>query len=338
MVFLYCILLLLLAIFSISFWLSNLLLYPPRQALTRSPSDYNLTYEEVTFSSTDHLDLKGWWIPAGEHAPAVILLHPLFGNRHGLIPRRGPWPAMFREEFDLLKIACAFHQAGWSVLAFDFRSHGESPPGLCAGGLTEDQDVTGAVDFVFKLQSAGLPKGEIPQVGLVGFGLGAVASLAAIGRAKAPAEKLMIFTGDSEGGAGWTEVLPPNSKLLRFLIAVQPVSLDLLLRGWLGEIAPLLGSLFVPMVDWLCRMRGGYPLDGERLLKAAGEVHLPVLFIQSPQVIGKIHDGVQQLYDALPGSKQIEWIEASAEGLQAYRLISAAPQTILDFASANLRK
>ena len=49
--------------------------------------------------------MKGWWIPAGEHAPAAILLHPLLGNRHGFSAHRTPWPAMFRIEFDLLKIA-----------------------------------------------------------------------------------------------------------------------------------------------------------------------------------------------------------------------------------------
>jgi len=324
MVLLYIILLLLLSIFSFSFWLSNLLLYPPRQPLARNPKDYNLAFEDVSFSSTDHLELKGWWIPADGQAPAVILLHPLFGNRHGLIPRSGLWPAIFREELDLLKVAQAFHQAGWSVLMFDFRSHGESPRGLCAGGLTEDQDVTGAVDFTFKRQSAGLPKGETPQVGLVGFGSGAAASIAAIGRTKGKAEKMMVFTGDSEGGAGWTEVLPPNNKLLCFLIAVRPAPLDLLLRGFLKEIASLLGPLLVPIVDWLCQLRGGYPLGGARLLKAAGEVHLPVLFIQSPKEPKAMHDSVQVLYEALPDAKCIE--------------SEAIPQVLLDFASARIRK
>jgi len=338
MVFIYLLLFLLLAVLGFSFWLSSLLLYPPRQPLTRTPKDYNLAYEEVSFSSTDRLALKGWWIPAGEHAPAVILLHPLLGNRHGFSAHRTPWPAMFRIEFDLLKIALAFHQAGWAVLTFDFRSHGESQPGLCAGGLTEDQDVTGAVDYTFMRLSADLPRGETPQVGLVGFGLGAAAALAAIGRTKGKAEKLMIFTGDSEGGVGWTEIQPPNIKQLRFLIAVQPASLDLLLRGCLGEIAPLLGPLLVPLVDWLCQLRGGYPLDGALLLKAAREVHLPVLFVQPPQDPWGIHDGVKALCDALPGPKRIEWIEGPLGSLESYRWLTDAPQALLAFAAASIQK
>jgi alpha-beta hydrolase superfamily lysophospholipase len=40
-------------------------------------------------------------------------------------------------EVDLLKTAHGFHQAGYAVLLFDFRSHGESQAGLCAGGLSE---------------------------------------------------------------------------------------------------------------------------------------------------------------------------------------------------------
>jgi uncharacterized protein len=319
-------------VISCIFLLSSLLLYPPRQPLTRNPSDYNLPYEEVTFFSTDHMTLKGWWIPYGSSAPAIILLHPMFGNRHGLEIRRKPWPALFRTEVDLLKVAQAFHRAGWAVLLFDFRSHGESPRGLCGGGLTEDQDVIGAVDYTFNRMASSLQSEATPQVGVVGFGLGALAVMTAIGRIKGKAEKMLVFTGDMEGGAGWTEIQPPNIKRIRFVISIQPGSPGSLLLGCLKDLTPLL-SVFVPLVDRLCRARGGYPLTGDQIIKAAREIYLPVLFVQSRIDPWAASSELQSVYEALPGPKHLEWVEGHSDPLDACRFLANNPHKLLEFAA-----
>src|SRR5690606_6806455 len=117
-------------------------------------ADYEMAYEDVCFASKDRLTLKGWWIPArltqsAGDVPVVILLHPMYGNRHGFLRDAQQWPFRAGEDVDLLQIARAFHSAGYAALLFDFRSHGESQRGLCGGGFTEDQDVMGAVDYVF---------------------------------------------------------------------------------------------------------------------------------------------------------------------------------------------
>ena len=205
--------LLLLALLALAYRISGLLLYPPRQPVTRTPGDYDLEYEEVAFQSRDGLALKGWWIPASrapgltEPSPTVLLLHPMFGNRQGFSGHGHKQPRLLRTDVDLLGMARSFHQAGYTVLTFDFRSHGESQRGPCAGGLNEDQDVVGAVDTIFRRIAAEAPEAE-PQVGLVGFGLGATAALAAVGREKGGAETIRVFSGDSEGGFGWVEIPP----------------------------------------------------------------------------------------------------------------------------------
>jgi pimeloyl-ACP methyl ester carboxylesterase len=330
-VFVIAVLVLFLLFFVIISTLSNLVLYPPRQPLSRNPGDYDLPFEEVSFLSSDHLTLKGWWIPCGVSDRAVILLHPMFGNRHGLPPRNKPWPIIFQKEIDLLKVARTFHGAGWSILLFDFRSHGESPRRLCGGGLTEDQDVTGAVDYTFNRLATNLPSGETIKVGVAGFGLGAAAVLAAVGRMKGQAEKIMIFSGDMEGGAGWTEIQPPNIKLLRFVISIQPISSDYLLYECLKGISPL-SEILVPLVDWLGQKRGGYPLNGDLLRKAAREVHLPVLVVLSRSSLLETRSGLQSLYEALPGPKCLELVEESSSLLEACYSLAEKPQSILDYA------
>jgi uncharacterized protein len=138
--------LLFLALLALAYRGSSLLLYARRQPLTRTPADYGLAYEEVTFQSPDGLTLKGWWVPARRiypseaRNPAVVLLHPMFGNRHGCSARERGWPRLFRLEVDLLKTVKGFHQAGYEALVFDFRSHGQSQSGLCAGGPAQVRD------------------------------------------------------------------------------------------------------------------------------------------------------------------------------------------------------
>jgi hypothetical protein len=96
----------------------------------------------------------------------------------------------------------------------------------CGGGLTEDQDVTAAVEYAFARDTGGAPR-----VGVVGFGLDAATALAAVGRFKGGTETMWVFSGDSEGGSDWMKIPPATIKRLSFVVAVQPVSVGTLLRG-----------------------------------------------------------------------------------------------------------
>lgn len=333
--------LLFLALLGLGYWISGLLLYAWRQPVTRTPEAYGLAYEDITFQSSDGLVLKGWWIPAErtsdleKQSPTVIVLHPMFGNRHGFSVQHQGWPRLFRTNVDLLKTVQGFHQANYAVLVFDFRSHGESQSGRCAGGLNEDQDVVGAVDYVFSRMAAASPASP-PQVGVVGFGLGAAAALAAVGREKGSAETIRLFSGDTEGGVGWISVPPPNIKILRFLVAVQPASLGVLVRGYLRQVSAPLNWVLVPLIDWLCQWRGGYPLGAAFLLKFAREVNVPVLYIQARADPWGGCGDVQRLYDATPGPKQLWWIEEPLGRLEAYDYIGDHLGCVLAFAAQHL--
>ncbi|MCE7984275.1 MAG: hypothetical protein DYG89_24130 [Caldilinea sp. CFX5] len=322
----------LLTLIGVSYWIADLLLYGRRQPITRTPTDYGLAYEDVTFRSKDGLLLKGWWLPAAvtADAPVIVLLHPHFGNRHGLSVQQQGWPRLFATDVDLLTMAQACHRAGFTVFMFDFRSHGESQRSLCAGGLTEDQDVMGAVDYVFNRVAT---KNNALAVGVVGFGLGAAAALAAIGREKGGAEVIRVFSGDSEGGSGFIEIPPLSVKRLRFLVAVQPASLGVLLRGYLHSIARPLAWLLPPLVDQFCQWRGGYPLTATYLLKAVQAVHLPVLYLQARTDPWGDCREVQTLYSATPGPKQLHWIEEPLGRLESYGHVTKQPATVLAFAT-----
>jgi len=120
----------------------------------RSPAEFGLAFEEVTFKATDGLALHGWWIPNAGSDRAVVIMHGHGGSMDWDIHR-----------------APAFHAAGFSVLLFDFRAHGHSEGTTITFGYLERQDVLGAVEF---LRGRG-----VLRIGLLGFSFGGIAAMLA---------------------------------------------------------------------------------------------------------------------------------------------------------------
>ena len=118
-----------------------------------NPTQYGLTYEEVTFPSRDGLTLRGWFIPALEARGTVVFCH---GHAGSMDPD--------------VKYAPAFHEGGYNVLMFDFRGHGRSEGQHVSMGYYERQDLLGAVDY---LRSRG-----IDRVGVLGFSMGGAVAMA----------------------------------------------------------------------------------------------------------------------------------------------------------------
>ena len=119
---------------------------------TRSPAEYGLAFEKVAFRTADVVTLRGWWIPAAGSERAIVMLHGYGGSMDPDV-----------------QYVPAFHEAGFSVLMFDFRAHGRSDGSICTVGYLERQDVLAAVDFV-----AG--KG-IERIGLLGFSMGGIVAM-----------------------------------------------------------------------------------------------------------------------------------------------------------------
>ena len=107
--------------------------HPVRQPLSGTPAALGLRYENVSFRAPDGPRIKGWLVSAKSGAPrgVVIVCHGYPGNRA-----------------DLLKVADFLSRAGFAVLAFDFRSLGESEGDLCTIGFREVGDVEGAVTYL----------------------------------------------------------------------------------------------------------------------------------------------------------------------------------------------
>jgi dipeptidyl aminopeptidase/acylaminoacyl peptidase len=121
--------------------------------------------EEVSFKSAeDSIRISGWFFHTAseEPAPTVLLCHGIWTGRRECLP-----------------LALRFREAGYNVLCFDFRAHGLSDGRFTSVGMHETNDVLGAVEYL-KTR----PEVDPARIGVIGFSMGAAASIQAAARTR----------------------------------------------------------------------------------------------------------------------------------------------------------
>ncbi|MBP6017016.1 MAG: alpha/beta fold hydrolase [Candidatus Promineofilum sp.] len=136
-----------------------LFMRPPRLRVTfRTPADWGANYRDVLFPGAGGITLAGWHVPSRNGA-AVVLVHGHSGNR----------------------LAMAYHaealtRAGFGVLMFDLRAHGDSGGRRFGRGLEAVDDVLAAVAFLMRQPDVRW------GVGLMGVSVGGMLALQAAAR------------------------------------------------------------------------------------------------------------------------------------------------------------
>lgn len=85
------------------------LIYFPTRTLDATPTEVNLSYEDVRFTSDDGLALSGWLIPSERNRGTILFCHGNAGN--------------ISHRLDSIAI---FHRLGMNTFIFDYRGYGKS--------------------------------------------------------------------------------------------------------------------------------------------------------------------------------------------------------------------
>lgn len=185
------------------------LAFPQPLALEETPADHGLDFRTVAFLSRhDGIVLRGWLIP-GIGADGQPTLE------RTVIATHGAWQNRTDPAIGLNDLCCTLARAGFAVLAFDMRGHGESQMAPFTLGYAERLDILGAVDF---LRDGALPYPELerPQwIGGYGISMGATALLYAA--ASEPAIRAVVSdSAYAEMAQVIERELPQHSHLPRF--------------------------------------------------------------------------------------------------------------------------
>ncbi len=122
--------------------------------------ELGIPYEEVSFPTSDDLTLRGWFFPSQDpNAPAILYA-----------------PATARDQRSGLSLVKPLHEAGYQVLLFSYRGHGNSDGDRFGFtyGAEESKDVDAAVAY---LSTKG-----ISQIGAIGHSAGAVSVILSAAR------------------------------------------------------------------------------------------------------------------------------------------------------------
>jgi hypothetical protein len=120
----------------------RLLFYPnlPSRKVTATPAQRGLDFEPVTITTSDHVRITGWFVPAQEAKGVLLFFHGNAGN--------------ISHRLDSLAI---FHRLGLSTLIIDYRGYGESEGRISEQGTYLD----GEAAWRYLIETKGINPEEI---------------------------------------------------------------------------------------------------------------------------------------------------------------------------------
>lgn len=203
----------------------NKLFYFPTKDMPATPKDRGLVYENVTFSTSDDVQLHGWFLPVAKGQSVkgtVVFSHGNAGSIGHHLPFTDWLP-----------------RNGYQLLMYDYRGFGKSGGAPSREGLIRDVEAA----FAYSLTRKEIAGGKIYSFG---HSLGGAKSIVALTRAKVPGLRAVITDGTFASYEGMAEIMAGNfGKNLvsdelspKSAVAKLPVPL-LMVHGTTDEVVPL---------------------------------------------------------------------------------------------------
>ena len=273
-----------------------------------NPANYGLEYEDVEFKATDGVTLRGWLIK-GRTDKVIIQSHfALYSCRAGYTNEgKGRMMNGYPTDVHFLRQAKYLNDAGYTVLMYDFRNHGESDTfrdGFITQSSDESLDVIAAVDFMTKH-----PDYLGADIGLLSICMGLGSTIYAYGR---------------DGGL-------KDHPQIRCIFGVQPL-----------DYAHWLQATGLP--QWLQRGTFRYlqrashaDFANDSWRPFVGEVSVPIKVVQNKNDGFLDRDFVEGAFADLTVEKEMLWIELPDLGnrghnrMAAYDWVGTADETVLDW-------
>src|SRR5215813_8373 len=272
------------ALFFCSIWgAGSFLSHPVNRSVGALPG--HLEGRDVEFESDSGSRLRGWLIPGHKSAGAVVLMHGFRGDRRQMLGR-----------------ATYLHQAGYSVLLFDFQAHGESPGKQITIGYLESRDAWASVEYL---------KRNCPgqKIGVIGLSMGGAAAVLASPQLEVDAMALEMVYPDINRATA--------NRMERYL------------GVWARGLAPLL-IMQLPM-------RAGIDAVALRPIDHVGSISAPKLFIAGAKDRHTKLPESLELFAAASEPKEL-WVVDEAAHADVHSMAKEEyERRILDFFEKRLR-
>ena len=241
------------------------------------------------------MTLRAWYIPSSGGEKLVVFNHFMMGNRAGAEPHKD-WGNV---SVDFMPIYKHLVDAGYSVLTYDLRNHGESD--VWEGGklgLTN-------VEYQDSVASVRYARERFPDAELYLYSqcYGAVSTIRAMDK----------HPEDFEG--------------IRAFVCLQPLTPEGFVTGVMNKFG-MANDENLAYFGARLKQKTGYGLDD--LIVPSGAVKVPTLLVQvhddwrtTPESIEEIHEGLGT------DDKKLLWIENEDERLQGYNFFGKHPEEMI---------
>lgn len=280
--------------------ISNLMIKPGKAPVFETPDKFGLEYEDVTFEAKDGVTLSGW-IVKGSTDKVIIQSH--FGvqcSRCGFTQEgKGMMKnSLWTSDIHFLNQAKYLVEAGYTVLMYDLRNHGDSGQGASewiTWGQDERKDVWGAVNYISNHTSY-----SNASIGLLSICMGAASTTFAYG-----------IENDMKEFSN-----------VKSMIAVQPLTYDYFVKA-MGLPGFLINS------GNNVNEQRGVKLTGDSFLPYAKSLTMPVMVIQNQNDPMTNMDMVKQYYNDIQTEKEMLWLDLEKKRGAAYDWLGKNPEKIL---------
>ncbi len=288
-------------------YVANMMIKPGKSPVFNNPKNFGLDYEDVTFKASDGVTLSGWLVKGGQDK---IIIQSHFGvqcSRAGYTPKGQGMIKMWKEDIEFLNQAKYLVNAGYSVLMYDLRNHGESGKGTCpwiTWGPEEAKDVIAAVDYI-----SNHPNYKSSQIGLLSICMGTSSTAFAYG---------------VENGL-------QNYKNIKALVSVQPLTYAKFVKA-MG-----VPNFLVKRANKPIQEKTGIDFSQNTFMPSVKKITVPTLLIQNKNDPWTNLDLINEYYNELRMEKEMLWLDLSNKRAAAYDWIGKNPDKILEWFGKHLR-
>ena len=284
-------------------YVAKMMIAPRKSPVFDSPQNFGLDYEDVTFKASDGVTLSGWLIRGGTDK---VIVQSHFGvqcSRAGYTPQEKGFAPLWKTDIAFLNQAKYLVEAGYSVLMYDFRNHGNSGTGTnpyITWGVEEAKDALAAVDFITKH-----PEYQNCKIGLLSICMGQSATTIAY---------------DREDGL-------QNYDNIKALVSVQPLTYE--------KFVEAIGfpKFIINRANKVIEQKTGIDFNTNNFMPNVKDITAPTLVIQNQNDPWTNKELVNEYYNRLNVEKELLWLDIEKHRAVAYEWIGKNPEPILNWFS-----
>jgi len=276
-----------------------------RTPVHKTPADHGIeAWEDIYFQSDDGTPLEGWYVPAagGESDRLIIMNHPMPMSRSGFTGHYGePWSQVDDIEIDFVAHIAHLVRAGYNVLAYDLRNHGNSSAangGICGIGRYEWRDCVGVKTYV----------DDHPRFSKM---------------------KLGLYSQCTGGNAQYEAMSRRPDLFENVLCMLSPLVVSM--SALMGQFAELQGvGEYLEAMDFEQKKLGGFANGEMSPHLFAADVKVPTFIVQVREDLWTTPEDGERTYELLgTNDKEMFWIEGTTRRFDGYNYFGQNPERMI---------